>query len=86
MSAAAMADDTGERLNKYLARRGVASRRGADELIASGRVTVNGVPVTQLGTRLDPRKDVVRLDGEVVGQVEKPVTIMLHKPPNFLKR
>ncbi len=51
------------RLNKYLADHGVASRRGCDELIQSGKVLVDGVPVTQLGTRIDPRSQVVEVGG-----------------------
>jgi len=51
-----------ERLNRFLARRGVASRRGADELIAGGRVTVNG-EVSRLGAIVDPSVDRVSVDG-----------------------
>ena len=53
-----------ERLQKVLARAGIASRRAAERLIVEGRVTVNGVPVTRLGTRVDPHKDAVKLDGK----------------------
>lgn len=53
-----------ERLNKLLARSGVASRRGADRLIEDGRVTVNGSVVQELGTRVDPGADTVKVDGK----------------------
>ncbi|MBK8540499.1 MAG: rRNA pseudouridine synthase [Ardenticatenia bacterium] len=53
-----------QRLNKLLAHLGIASRRGADEIIAAGRLTVNGGTVTELGQLVDPDVDEVRLDGE----------------------
>ena len=68
-----------ERLNRFLARRGVASRRAADELIAAGRVTVNGVP-GRLGTQVDPERDRVRVDTVEV-RPAPPLTLMLNKPP-----
>jgi 23S rRNA pseudouridine2604 synthase len=69
------------RLNKYLSESGACSRREADELIAEGRVTVNGVPAV-LGTQVADGDD-VRLDGDQVGQARKksrPVYIALNKP------
>ncbi len=69
----------GERLQKVLARAGVASRRRAEELIRAGRVTVNGRVVTELGARVDPERDVVRVDGRPVRR-EPPTYILLHKP------
>jgi 23S rRNA pseudouridine2605 synthase len=54
----------GIRLNKYLADHGIASRRGCDELIESGKVMIDGNPVTQLGTRIDPRVQTIEVDGE----------------------
>ena len=65
------------RLNAYLARAGVASRRGADELIKAGRVTVNGEP-GQLNTFVQSR-DLVELDGEPV-QLQPLAYVLLHKP------
>ena len=53
------------RLNKYLADRGVASRRKCDELMAAGKVLVDGNPVTELGTKVDPETAVVEVDGQV---------------------
>ena len=52
-----------QRLQKYLARAGVASRRNSEELITQGRVSINGRVVTQLGVKVDPAHDVVCLDG-----------------------
>jgi pseudouridine synthase len=65
------------RLNAYLSRAGVASRRRADELIAAGRVTVNGAP-GQLSTRVGPT-DVVEVDGHRV-ELEPLAYVLLHKP------
>jgi pseudouridine synthase len=74
-----------ERLNKVLARAGVASRRGSDELIAQGRVTVNGETVRELGTRVDPRVDVVRVDGRRVGAPPaRHSYYMLNKPRGYV--
>ncbi len=53
----------GIRLNKYLADHGIASRRGCDELIESGKVSVDDIPVTRLGTRIDPRVQTIEVDG-----------------------
>ncbi len=53
-----------ERLNKIIARAGIASRRGADELIEAGRVSVNGKLVTEHGLKVDPTEDEIRIDGE----------------------
>jgi 23S rRNA pseudouridine2605 synthase len=68
-----------ERLNRYLARRGVASRRGADALIAAGRVTVNG-DVSELGTVVRPAVDRVSVDGHRIPARTVAVTIVLNKP------
>ena len=51
------------RLQKFLARSGVASRRGSEALVAAGRVRVNGATVTEMGTKVDPAHDVVEVDG-----------------------
>lgn len=74
----------GERLARYLAHAGIASRRHAEELIAAGRVQVNGVPVTTQGTRIDPTRDSVRVDGKLVGAVSKHAYILLHKPAGYV--
>lgn len=71
------------RLQKYLARAGVASRRASEGLIREGRVRVDGHVVTQLGTKVDPEISVVEVDGRPV-QLAPPRWIMLHKPPGCL--
>lgn len=68
-----------ERLQKVLARAGIASRRASEELIKSGRVRVNGRVVTELGTKVDPHKDRVEVDGKRL-VAEKPVYYVVHKP------
>lgn len=72
------------RLQKFLARAGVASRRASEELITSGRVTVNGRIVDTLGTKVDPISDEVCVDGVAVGRQERTVTLMLHKPAGYV--
>ena len=69
-----------ERLNKYLASCGVASRRGADKLIEEGRVKVNGKVVTELGKSVNPANDSVAVDGQKVKPVAEYSYIMLYKP------
>jgi 23S rRNA pseudouridine2605 synthase len=70
-----------ERISKVLAAAGLASRRGADELVSAGRVRVDGRPAL-LGERVDPAKQVVELDGRrVVTSGRTHVYIALHKPP-----
>ena len=68
------------RLQKFLARAGVASRRASENLMTAGRVTVNGEVVCELGAKVDPLVDIVAVDGAVVSLSDKPVTIMLNKP------
>jgi len=67
------------RLQKFLARAGVASRRQAEGLISAGRVRVNGETVTTLGVKVDPASDTVEVDGRRV-QAARPVWIALYKP------
>jgi 23S rRNA pseudouridine2605 synthase len=68
-----------ERIQKILARGGIASRRAAEQLITAGRVRVNGRIVTELGAKADPRKDRVEVDGKRV-VAEQAVYVVLHKP------
>jgi 23S rRNA pseudouridine2605 synthase len=70
-----------ERLQKYLAGAGVASRRKAEELVAAGRVSVNGKVVTEMGTRVDPGVDLVVVDGQPVEVQSRNRYILLYKPP-----
>lgn len=73
-------DTEGIRLQKVLAAAGLASRRGAEELIAAGRVTVDGVPVTQQGVRVNPATAVVHVDGERIPVAPGMVCLALNKP------
>lgn len=72
------------RLQRFLARGGVASRRGSESLISAGRVQVNGVVVTELGRRVHPLWDEVCVDGRQVSWDSDPVVVMLHKPSGYL--
>ncbi|MEE2658076.1 MAG: pseudouridine synthase [Candidatus Latescibacterota bacterium] len=69
----------GMRLNRFLARAGVASRRKCDDLIAAGSVTVNGSPPTGLGDRVDPSQDLVEVNGKVVKLPRECEYVLLHK-------
>ena len=74
-----------ERLQKVLAHAGVASRRASEALIQQGRVSVNGQPVTELGTKVNPQRDVITVDGQPLNrQVEHLVYVMLNKPRGVL--
>lgn len=75
-------DDGLIRLNKYISNSGVCSRREADELIATGAVSVNGKVVTQLGTKVSP-SDSVQFGGETLRK-EKPVYLLLNKPKDYI--
>ena len=72
--------NTEQRLQKILARAGVASRRAAETMIADGRVRVNGKVVSELGAKADTQKDTVEVDGIGVLRAEPLVYIALHKP------
>lgn len=72
-----------ERLQKYLAECGVASRRKCEEFIEAGRVFVNGKKVTELGTKIIPNKDKVEMDGKVIKKENK-VYILLNKPVGYV--
>lgn len=72
------------RLNKYLADRGVASRRKCDEYITQGLVKVNGEVITQLGTKVDPEHDEVSWAGKIAAEQQKHVYYMLNKPVGYV--
>lgn len=73
-----------ERLQKILARAGLASRREAERWIVEGRITVNGTVVRKLGTRADPAKDSIKVDGKRVKPAAAPLYYALHKPPGVI--
>ncbi len=77
-------DPQGERLQKVLARAGVGSRRACEDLIVQGRVTVNGVPVKQLGIRVDPLTAAIHVDGNRIQIDDSKLTIALYKPPGVV--
>ena len=74
----------GERLARFLAHAGVASRRHAESLIAAGRVQVNGATIREQGSKVDPARDVIRVDGQVVQVNNQQIYILLHKPAGYL--
>ena len=82
--ASADAEEKGQRLQKILAAAGVASRRKAEELILAGRVQVNGKPVIELGTRHDPERDHIKVDGKLLRGPERPRYYMLNKPRGYV--
>lgn len=72
------------RLNKLLAERGLASRRGADKLIADGLVMVNGKKVYELGVKVNPHKDRITVDGKPIKSKTENIYIMFNKPKNVI--
>lgn len=77
-----MADNT-VRLQKYMADCGIASRRKSEELIAAGKVKVNG-KTAKIGDKVDPKRDQVTVDGRKVRKDQEARYIMLHKPRGFI--
>jgi len=73
----------GERLQKIMAAAGIASRRACEAIILEGRVQVNGVTVTELGTRADPRRDTITLDFQPLAK-EDPAYILMNKPKGYM--
>lgn len=72
------------RLQKYLASAGVASRRKCEELILEGKIEVNGKIITELGTKIDPKKNEVKYNGKIVKSEEEKVYILLNKPIGYV--
>lgn len=72
------------RLQKVIAEAGLASRRKAEEMIAAGRVTVNGQVVREMGIKIDPQHDHVKVDGRHLKPAEPTVFLMLNKPKGVL--
>ena len=73
-----------ERLQKIIARAGLASRRRAEEMIASGLVTLNGQTITKLGTKADASRDHIKVAGKLIHPEAKHVYIALNKPPEVV--
>jgi 23S rRNA pseudouridine2605 synthase len=73
-----------ERLQKILARAGLASRREAERWIAEGRVAVNGTVVRKLGSQADPAKDSIKVDGKRIRPAAAPLYYAFHKPPGII--
>src|SRR6185437_4335057 len=73
-----------ERLQKVLAHAGIASRRHAEQIIREGRVTVNGAVITELGTKVDPERDHIKVGGKRVGAPERLVYLAMNKPKDYM--
>ena len=73
-----------ERLQKFLANQGIASRRKAEELILQGKVKVNGKVVQELGTKVNPKKDKIEFEGKQVNRDIKKVYVLLNKPIDYV--
>jgi 23S rRNA pseudouridine2605 synthase len=73
-----------ERLQKILAAAGIASRRKAEEIIAAGRVTLNGTVVTEQGTKADPEVDAISVDGKPIKRPQRSVYFLLNKPKGYV--
>ncbi|UCD18055.1 MAG: rRNA pseudouridine synthase [Candidatus Zixiibacteriota bacterium] len=72
------------RINKYLSLSGISSRRGAEQLIREGKVTVNDVTIDRVGTIINEENDVVKVDGTVATPVSRKYYILLNKPQQVL--
>jgi 23S rRNA pseudouridine2605 synthase len=76
-----------ERLQKLIAAAGIASRRHAEELISSGKVSVNGVVVNELGSKADPEKDHIKVNGRLINpqlKAKEKTYVLLNKPRGYL--
>jgi pseudouridine synthase len=73
-----------ERLQKILARAGLASRREAERWILEGRVSVNGTVISKLGSQADPAKDSIKVDGKRIKPAAAPLYFAFHKPPGVI--
>ena len=72
------------RLQKYIADCGITSRRKAEELIKQGKVKVNGKVITELGTKINPKKDIILYNNKEIKNKEKYVYILLNKPIGYV--
>src|SRR5581483_1501316 len=73
-----------ERLQKVIAKAGIASRRHAEDLIVEGKVQVNGKVVTELGTKVDPAKDHIKVDGKRIQVESQKIYLLLNKPKGYI--
>ncbi|MFI5304771.1 MAG: pseudouridine synthase [Nitrospiria bacterium] len=73
-----------ERLQKIISTAGIASRRKAEEYITEGLVTVNGKVVTELGSKADPDRDHIKVNGKLINPQQTKVCILLNKPRNYI--
>jgi 23S rRNA pseudouridine2605 synthase len=73
-----------ERLQKIIAKAGITSRRKAEELIVQGRVSVNGQVVAELGSKADPTRDQILVDGRPLRRMSKRLYLLLNKPPGYV--
>lgn len=73
-----------ERLQKYLSNCGVASRRKCEEYIKQGKIKVNGEVVTELGTKINPEKDIIEFENKKIKQNSKNIYILLNKPIGYV--
>jgi len=73
-----------ERLQKIIAAAGIASRRKAEEMIASGLVEVNGQIVTELGSKADPEQDHIRVNGKLLHGAERHIYLLMNKPKGYV--
>lgn len=73
-----------ERLQKIISAAGITSRRASETLIQNGQVSVNGVVVTELGSKADPSKDTITVDGKVLKISVQRLYILLNKPPGYI--
>jgi 23S rRNA pseudouridine2605 synthase len=73
-----------ERLQKILSQAGISSRRAGEKMMVQGRIRVNGVVVTEPGTKADPDRDEIRVDGRLVSLETDRIYLMLHKPQGYV--
>ncbi|MBB5336547.1 23S rRNA pseudouridine2605 synthase [Pectinatus brassicae] len=73
-----------ERLQKFIADCGIASRRAAEKLIADGRISVNDDVITTQGIKINPVSDVVKYDGKIIKKCDEKIYIMLNKPKGYI--
>jgi len=73
-----------QRLQKIIAAAGIASRRKAEELITGGLVSVNGQVVTELGSKADPERDHIRVNGKLLHGPERHVYLLMNKPKGYV--